>query len=125
MTREKKLKQRIRYIKKDNKLISKSEVVSKSGAKYMVYIDLETKTYLIRNQNSLRKYEGGENINNMNVLKRTVKAHLEHLNCSFDREKRSRSFGKCPKNYSEAIHRQKLREQKEQESNLAKEIIND
>lgn len=101
MTREKKLKQRIRYIKKDNKLISKSEVVSKSGAKYMVYIDLETKTYLIRNQNSLRKYEGGENINNMNVLKRTVKKHLEWLGVIFSSERRNRTFGRCPQDWNQ------------------------
>lgn len=126
MKREKKLKQRIRYVKKDNKLISKSEVVSKTGAKYMVYIDLETKTYLIRNQTSLRKYEGGENINNMNVLKRTVKKHLEWLNCIFENEKRQRTFGKCSKGTTEAIHRQKLREQKKQAlleiSELSQEI---
>lgn len=101
MTREKKLKQRIRYIKRDNKLVSKSEVISKTGARYMVYIDLDTKTYLIRNQNSLRKYEGGENINNMNVLKRTVKKHLEHLNCSFESERRNRTFGLCKRSWNQ------------------------
>ena len=121
MTREKKLKQRIRYIKRDNKLVSKSEVISKTGARYMVYIDLDTKTYLIRNQTSLRKYEGGENITNMNVLKRTVKKHLQHLNVEFENERRQRSFGRCFKGETEASHRQKLREQKEQESSLAKE----
>lgn len=122
MTKVKKLKQRIRYVKKDNKLVSKSEVVSRTGAKYMVYIDLETKTYLIRNQTSMRKYEGGENINNTNVLKRTVKKHLEWLNVEFENEKRNRTFGKCPQNWNQQKQKElDKKKREEQELNLAKE----
>ena len=113
MTREKKLKQRIRYIKRDNKLISKSEVISKTGARYMVYIDLDTKTYLIRNQTSLRKYEGGENINNMNVLKRTVKKHLSFLGVLFENERRKRTFGLCSPGYTQVEHLQKIKKDDE------------
>lgn len=108
------MKQRIRYVKKENKLISKNEVISKQGSKYMVYIDLETMTYIIRNMISARKYEGGQNITNMNVLKRTIKAHLEHLGCVFDKEKRKRIWGVCPKGWNMD---KELQKRKEQESN--------
>lgn len=113
MEKQVKLKQRIKYVEKDGKLISIKELVSKNGAKYMVFIDLATKTYVIRNVNTLRKFEGGENINNMNVLKRTIKKHLFHLGVCFESESRQRSFGLCPKNYSESIHRAKKKEQQE------------
>jgi hypothetical protein len=112
------MKQRIRYLKKEGQLISKNEIISKHGSRYMVYIDLEKKVYTIRNMVSSRRYEGGEHINNMNVLKRTIKAHLEHLGCEFDKEKRWRTFGICSKGHSQIKEMEKRREEK---ANKAKE----
>lgn len=108
----KKLKQRIRYVKKDGKLVSKNEVISKTGSRYVVHIDLETKTYVIRNQVSLRKYEGGQNINNMNVLKRVIKKHLQHLGIEFESERRKRSFGICSQGYNQKEHLAKQKQEK-------------
>lgn len=112
-------KQRIRYVKKENQLVSKNEVWSKGGSRYMIYIDLVNITYIIRNSVSTRKYTGGEGINNMNVLKRNIKAHLEHLGCEFEKEKRFRTFGICNKGHSqikemELRREKKLSEQKEE-----------
>lgn len=106
------MKQRIRYIKKDNQLISKNEIISKQGSRYLVYIDLEKRIYSIKNMVSSRRYEGGEHINNMNVLKRTIKAHLEHLGCEFEKEKRSRIFGLCPAGWNMQKEMEKRREEK-------------
>ena len=107
------MKERIRYEKKENQLISK-ELVSNSGAKYIVYLNLDTMTYLIRNQTSMRKYEGGEGINNLTVLKRKVKKHLQHLGIKFEKEKRNRQFGLCPKGFSQKQHDEEKRKIKEQ-----------
>ena len=104
--------QRIRYKEKDGKLISVKPIFSKKGSSYMIYIDIESKTYMIRNQLSLRSYTGGEKINNMNVLKRKVKAHLEQLGCVFGDESRNRSFGLCEKGYTQ----EKERERRKQEA---------
>lgn len=101
-----KSKSRIRYRKADNKLVTVNPVFSKHGSLYMVYIDLETCTYLIRNQTSMRKYEGGEGVNNLTVLKRKVKKHLEYLGVEFDTEKRFRTFGLCEKGYTQQKHLQ-------------------
>ncbi len=95
------MKQRIRYIKRDGKIVSKNEIISKHGSKYLVYIDKETMTYTIKNVLSFRKYEGGENINNMNVLKRTIKEHLAYLGVEFEKERRNRTFGICPPKWSQ------------------------
>jgi hypothetical protein len=103
------MKQRIRYIKKDGNIVSKNEIVSKHGSRYSVTIDLATMTYTIKNLVSFRRYEGGENINNMNVLKRTIKAHLSHLGVLFETEKRNRVFGLCPKNWTQEKEIEKRR----------------
>lgn len=109
------MKERIRYEKKENQLISK-ELVSNSGAKYIVYLNLDTMTYLIRNQTSMRKYEGGEGINNLTVLKRKVKKHLQHLGIKFEKEKRSRSFGLCSKGHNEEKQRELRKKQQEEQT---------
>ncbi len=105
-------KQRIRYIKKENQLVSKNELYSAKGSRYLVYLNLDTMTYLIRNSVSLRKYEGGKNVNNLIVLKRVVKKHLAHLGVHFTKEKRFRSFGLCEKNWTESQEREKRRKEK-------------
>jgi hypothetical protein len=107
-------KARIRYRKQDNKLISIEPILSeKNGARYQVFIDLDTKTYVIRNMLTLKKFEGGEGINNLNVLKQKVKKHLKALGCKFDREKRMRTFGVCERGYNMQTHLSKLKEQRE------------
>lgn len=99
-------KLRIRYKKMGDKLVSANPIFSKHGSSYMVFIDLENCTYLIRNLKSLRKYEGGDSINNLSVLKRKVKKHLAYLGVEFDTEKRFRTFGLCEKGYTQQKHLQ-------------------
>lgn len=104
--------QRIRYKKQGDSLISVNDIISqKTGAKYSVVIDLINCNYVIKNVLSLRKYEGGQNINNMNVLKRTIKKHLEALGCVFDGEKRRRTFGKCPKGWNQELEMKKQKQE--------------
>ena len=102
---------RIRYIQSDrgeNIVESTKILVSETtGARYKVYLDLENRTYAIKNIHSERLLKGGENINNMNVLKRTVKKRLSSMGVNFDNEVRDRSFGRCPKGYSQEIHENK------------------
>ena len=107
---------RIRYVEKDNKLISISDIVSEKGSKYSVTIDLENCTYRIKNLLSHRGYEGGQDINNMNVLKRTIKKHLQHLGIKFEKEVRQRSFGLCSRGFTEAQNREQKRLEKENKS---------
>lgn len=107
---------RIRYVEKDNKLISISDIVSEKGSKYLVTIDLENCTYRIKNLLSHRNYEGGQDINNMNVLKRTIKKHLKMLGVKFEKESRLRVFGLCPKGWDNQKELEKRRLEKEQES---------
>ena len=53
---------------------------------YIVYIDTKYVTYMIRNMTSGREFSGGENINNLHVLKRNVKDKLSKLGVTFDDE---------------------------------------
>ena len=64
-------KNRIRYKKtsKENILESNQKFISKAGIPYKAIIDLNDYTYKIRNLNSDNVIKGGENINNLNVLK--------------------------------------------------------
>lgn len=97
---------RIRYKKtgKPNELVSRNIIQSSStGAKYLVYINTEEVTYRIKNLNTERLYHGGENINNMNVLKRNIKAKLEKsFGVVFETETRDRTFGVVPKGMTQA-----------------------
>lgn len=111
------MKQRIRYLKRDGQLVSKNEILSKHGSRYLVYIDIVTMTYTIRNIISSRRYCGGEDINNMNVLKRNVKKHLEHLGCEFEKESRMRTFGICEKSWNQSKEMEKRRQLKAEKVN--------
>ena len=85
---------RIRYkkYKKDDVLVSVRDLISKTtNARYRVKINLKKCTYVIININSERYYHGGENINNLHVLKRHVKSHLEKFGVSFSKEIRDNS----------------------------------
>lgn len=91
---------RIRYKKtpEENVVVSNKILRSeRTGAEYLVYLDLKEVTYKIKNINSENVHRGGENINNLNVLKRSVKNRLEGMGVVFDDEERQRTFGRCPK----------------------------
>lgn len=79
---------RIRYKKVGEKTLKSVRTLRSSvtGATYTVTLDLENYTYLIRNLLSYRKYEGGEKVNNLAVLKRNVKKRLKKLGVKFDHE---------------------------------------
>lgn len=101
---------RIRYKKLDNKNVHVSNkilVSKKTGAQYLVYLDMENLSYKIKNIKTEDCYYGGENINNLNVLKRTVKARLKRMGVVFEDEDRYRTFGLCPKGYNQEIHEKK------------------
>lgn len=88
------MESRIRYKKtnKDGILKSVRDLKSKTtGATYQVKLNTKNCTYSIININSERYYHGGEGINNLHVLKRHIKAHLEKFGVSFSREIRDNS----------------------------------
>lgn len=98
---------RIRYKKtKDENVVVSNKILTsqKTGAQYLVYLDLDNVTYKIKNIRSENIHTGGENINNLNVLKRTVKSRLEKMGVSFEDEERDRTFGRCNKGYTQKIH---------------------
>ncbi len=102
--------QRIRYNEEEDGVFRsrKSYVSEINGAIYQLILDTNEMIYKIKNVNSERYVVvGGENINNMNVLKRTAKSALEKLGVSFTEESRARTYGLCPKGYSEEIHQLK------------------
>lgn len=96
------MNERIRYKDhkhRENHVISIREFISAStGARYKVLLDLENLTYMIRNERTKEFVKkGGDNINNLNVLKRTARKKLGELGVPLDRESRDRTFGKVPK----------------------------
>lgn len=85
---------RIRYkkTKKEHILKSIRDLTSATtGAKYRIKIDTKECTYIITNINSERTYRGGEKVNNLHVLKRHIKKHLEKFGVSFEKEIRDNS----------------------------------
>lgn len=99
------MSKRIRYKKsvRDGDWVeSVKTFTADTGAKYKVFLDLDNKLFYIKNLSSERFVKkGGENIKNMNVLKRTAKQRLEGLGVSFDDEVRSRTFGLCSKGWNQ------------------------
>lgn len=101
------MSKRIRYEEHTQEGVVKSKHIytsMKTGAQYRVFLDLENITYKIKNVNSENVYRGGEKINNLNVLKRTVKNRLTKMGVCFDQEVRKRTFGKCVKGYTQKKH---------------------
>lgn len=102
------MSKRIRY--KDHK--SRENVLesiqtftsSVNGALYKVRLDLNEFTYEIKNLRSEMIFRGGENITNLNVLKRAAKRRLEDLGVVFETEQRDRTFGLCRKGYNQKKH---------------------
>ena len=86
---------RIRYqtTSEEGILISVRKLYSETnGQTYAVVLDTNECTYTIKNlskQSILSNYKGGENINNLTVLKRKIKTHLEQLGVLFDSEIRT------------------------------------
>jgi hypothetical protein len=94
---------RIRYYKKEGLLFSKQNLVSeKTNALYQIIINEKERTFKIKNVKSERIVkEGGDTINNMNVLKRTIKKELKGLGVEFNLETRDRTFGLCEKGHNQ------------------------
>lgn len=86
---------RIKYTKPDKDGICESINIlsTDKGSNYKVYLDLNKIKYTIVNLLTYRKYEGGENVNNLHVLKRNVKKHLQKLGVKFGIEIRDRNYG--------------------------------
>ena len=57
-----------------------------TDAMYIIYLDTENVSYVIKNMLSGRKYDGGNEVSNLHVLKRHVKARLEKLGVVFGSE---------------------------------------
>ena len=91
---------RIKYSKPNEKGVCKSVTglrSDKNGATYIVYMNIVDKTYYIMNPRTYRKYYGGEGINNLHVLKRNIRQHLQNLGVVFKVEVRDRDYGRCKK----------------------------
>ena len=92
---------RIRYEKqpqRENTMISVQEFVStKTGARYRVIIDMEEKTYKIRNERTKTFTVISKAYGNMNVLKSKARLNLEKLGVQLNKEIRDRTFGQCEK----------------------------
>lgn len=107
---------RIRYkqTKEQGVVVSTKIYTSAStGAQYKVFLNLDEVTYKIKNVNSENVYRGGENLNNLNVLKRNVKARLEGMGVKFEDEERDRTFGRCPKGWSQNKQEQKIKNERQ------------
>lgn len=88
---------RIRYEKTDDEgiLCSVRNFYSKRwDAMYIVYLNINEVTFYVKNMLSGRKYTGGDNTNNLHVLKRQVKKKLEGLGVEFGDEIRDNSSRK-------------------------------
>lgn len=103
---------RIRYAKTsdENIVVSKRHLVSKVGIRYQVTLNLKEYTYEIKNMGTYHTMNGGNKINNLNVLKRKVKEHLLNLGVEFKVESRNRTFGLCPEGYTQQLHLEKTKE---------------
>lgn len=100
---------RIRYVehryKENCKISGRSYTSSKNGATYRVILDLDNMQYYIRNERNKEYVFKSKQYTNMNVLKRNARAELERFGVDLTTEIRDRSFGICPKGYSEKKHK--------------------
>lgn len=88
----------------------KKFVSSRTGAAYLVRINTNDMTYEIKNIKTEVIYRGGENISNLNHLKKAAKQRLAGMGVVFNQEDRNRSFGLCTKGYNQDIHVRRLME---------------
>lgn len=79
-------------------------VSRRTGARYIIRLDLNNMIYEVKNMNTQIIYRGGDSINNLNVLKRSARARLESLGVVLGTETRNRSFGLCSKGYNQQKH---------------------
>lgn len=111
---------RIRYEKTKIEGVYKSKqifVSATTGARYKVVIDTNNKIYKIMNVlKQMTIAEGGEKINNINVLKDAAKKRLQKLGVRFEDEMRNRTFGLCEKGYSQEKHKNKETENNENDT---------
>lgn len=102
--------QRIRYKEISDKLFESIKTfTSKKGHRYKIYLDTETMNYNIKNMKRQEMILGNsKNISNLNVLKRTAKAHLEKILGEElgEPEIRDRTFGLCEKGHTEDKERE-------------------
>lgn len=98
---------RIRYKKTNDDGILKSvrDFTNKNGISYYVKLNTVDRTFEIRyKENQQIVKGGGEKINNLNVLKRTIKKELKSLGVEFGDDVRNRDFGLCKKGYTQQKH---------------------
>ena len=99
------MNKRIRYIKTGESGILKSfrNILShKTGALYSITLDLNEVTYKIKNvRNGHIVKRGGDNVNNLHVLKRYIKKDLKGLGVKFELELRDRNYGRTEKKEAE------------------------
>ena len=98
---------RIRYKKTNDDGILKSvrDFTNRNGISYYVKLNTNDRTFEIRyKENQQLVKGGGKNINNLNVLKRTIKKELKGLGVEFGEDVRDRSFGLCQKGYTQEKH---------------------
>ena len=83
----------VQYETNDGTNSSKYDLVSvrnwhseTTDAMYIVYLNTSDMEYCIRNMTSRREYKGGDEVNNLHVLKRHAKDRLENLGVQFSGE---------------------------------------
>lgn len=100
--------QRIKYIDhkyRENSMISAKAYVSEStGARYRIILDFDEMKFYIRNERTKEFVQKSKAYKNLNVLKRTARSELERFGVNLKREVRDRTFGRCPKGYSQKKH---------------------
>lgn len=110
---------RIKYIDhkyRDNHKISLNQYVSEStGAKYRIVLNLEDMEYYIRNERTKEYVFKSNSYTNMNVLKRNARNKLEKFGVKLKREVRQRTFGRCPKNWTQEKQVRKDREERKKD----------
>lgn len=108
--------QRIRYNEEKPGIYRSRKIFTSSstGAKYKVLLDTNEMIFKIQNMNSQEfVYVGGQNITNMNVLKRTAKNTLEKkFKVLFDEEVRNRTYGLCERGWNQEKQTRKILKEK-------------
>ena len=107
---------RIRYtdhkFKQQHKISMRAFTSASTGAKYRVILNLsnpDAMEYYIRNERTKEYVFKSGTYTNENVLKRAARAKLSKYGVKTGKENRSRSFGVCPKGFTqEEWERQEL-----------------
>lgn len=116
--------QRIRYKPhptKENVLIS-HVIVTKRGARYKIEIHLNTMSYRIVNQQNGEAEVSTGKYTNYNVLLKKAKERVYELGVDMPQEVRNRTFGLCPKGYTQKDERFARKKIEEIAFNLGKKV---